>query len=686
MDLKKVEFHSHLAVGDTLMMTCAVRDLKAAYPDRYLIKVDTTAQHIWDNNPYLSTFDEPDMIVKLGPKKATQASQTSGLHYANGFRVSMEDNLNLHIPQGHIKPDLHLSDAEKKDRWIEGRYWIIVAGGKPDFGTKIWPPECWQEVIHALPHVTFVQIGESKHNHPELKLPNVISLIGQTQHPDTGIRDLLKLFYHCEGSVGLVSMQMHLAAAFDKACVVVAGAREPASYEQYNHHRYLHNQGAMRCKNECENCKNLENKKCSIHPETFNDYYKNKMLCLNYDPIEPSKIFIRSCWKSLTEYCTNLQSAYEKKYPKCILMIQPTDVARALNTYYEGGALPPLKERARVRASISQPSPEEPYPVPTDKPIFKMVCNAHAFIGGERSTTWIMRNMIEAGYHVQLVPTKGVCDEFKRNIPGVEITNKITEQCDIFMIYANDMSFGFEKEEYTSRMEKVKADRKILMLNYKLGGAGKAEWTKRFDLYGFLCSQMRDDFLKRVPEANCFVLPPAVDILPFLSENVKYNQTLHLVRHSSQGDSKHPTDTAELINSIHEFNPNVVFSFMPAPSFLDNGVKKVHRLKVNEIPVVDFLKRGSCFWYRLPENYSDQGPRTIVEAMAIGLPVIADNRWGAKDRVTPETGWLCDSTEDYINIIKGLNHKVLAEKGLAAKEYASLNFDPQNWIRTIIGS
>lgn len=114
MDLKKVEFHSHLAVGDTLMMTCAVRDLKAAYPDRYLIKVDTTAQHVWDNNPHLSTFDEPDMIVKLGPKKATQASQTSGLHYANGFRVSMEDNLNIHIPQGHIKPDLHLTDEEKR--------------------------------------------------------------------------------------------------------------------------------------------------------------------------------------------------------------------------------------------------------------------------------------------------------------------------------------------------------------------------------------------------------------------------------------------------------------------------------------------------------------------------------------------------------------------------------------------
>src|SRR3989304_5884472 len=89
---------------------------------------EKTAMHIWDYNPYLSEFDDPDMIAKLGPKKATQASQTSGLHYANGFRVSMEDNLNISIPQGHIKPDIHLSDDEKKDRIIEGGSWIIVAG------------------------------------------------------------------------------------------------------------------------------------------------------------------------------------------------------------------------------------------------------------------------------------------------------------------------------------------------------------------------------------------------------------------------------------------------------------------------------------------------------------------------------------------------------------------------------
>ena len=232
-------------------------------------------------------------------------------------------------------------------------------------------------------------------------------------------------------------------------------------------------------------------------------------------------------------------------------------------------------------------------------------------------------------------------------------------------------------------MERVKADKKILMLNFKLGGAGKAEWTKHWDLYGFLCSTMRDDFLKRVPDANCFVLPPAVDIEPFLSEGINYNRTLHLVRHSSQGDRKYSEDTNELIDSIRELSPSTIFSFMPAPSFL-NGTQKVHRFNVNQIPVIDFLKRGTCYWYKLPDGYTDQGPRTIVEAMAIGLPVIADNRWGAKDRVTDDTGWLCDDMREYVHVVSSLNHHILKEKGLAAKERARKEFNPNNWTEVIM--
>lgn len=696
MDLKKIEFHSHMALGDTLALTCAIRDLKESYPDKYAIRVKTNCSHIWDYNPYLSDFDKPSITVELGPRRFIQGSQTRQLHYCNAFRESIEENLNIPIRQGPIKPDLHLSKEEKASRIIDGKYWIIVPGGKSDFSTKHWPAEYWQMVISAFPDITFVQVGERTVRKdmvitsPFLKGDNLIDFVGKTEHPETGLRDLFRLFYHSEGSLGLVSMQMHLAAAFDKACVVVAGAREPASFEAYNHHRYLHYQGSLRCKNDCENCKqysvDAKKKKFCGEVAMFEDFWKDRKLCPTYDPIDTSKLYLKACWKSGIDACTNPVEYKGTIYPKCQLMISPEDVIKAIDSYYDGGALQPSKEKARVNAEYlsvcSTEQKAEKISVPTNKKIFKMVCNAHAYIGGEKSVTWIMKAMEKKGYHVQLVPTKHVCDTFRKNMgENTQITNNLTDRCDIIMIYSNDMSYDFNKDHYKI-MEKVQADKKILMLNYKMGAAGKEPWTKTWDLYGFLCTQMEQDFLKLVPGVNTFVLPPAVDIEPYLADNISYNKTLNLVRHSSQGDKKYPENFNDVVSRIRDIYPSAKMSFMPYPSFL-NGQSNVYRFAFDEIPVIDFLKMGSCYWYMLPENYSDQGPRTIVEAMAIGLPCIADNRWGAKDRITEETGWLCDDQEDYYDVIKTLDHKILSLKGQAAKARARDCFNPNRWIEEI---
>jgi glycosyltransferase involved in cell wall biosynthesis len=114
------------------------------------------------------------------------------------------------------------------------------------------------------------------------------------------------------------------------------------------------------------------------------------------------------------------------------------------------------------------------------------------------------------------------------------------------------------------------------------------------------------------------------------------------------------------------------------------GRDKVNLLKENEASVVDVLKRGNLFWYMLPEGYLDNGPRVIMEAMAVGLPILADNRGGAKDRVTEECGWLCNSPEDHIEIIKNIQGKELTGKGQAAKERARSEFNPMKWIDAIL--
>jgi hypothetical protein len=599
----------------------------------------------------------------------------------------MEQNFNLPIKQGPIKPDLYLTDGEKEDRWIDGRYWLINTGGPKGykFSSKLWHYESWQKVIDSMPLITFVQIGSKEFGDKPLKGENVINLLGKTEDPVTGIRDLMKLFYHCDGSLGGVSMQMHMAAAFDKACVVVAGSREPVSFERYNHHVYLTQQGTLRCKNDCSNCFNFKTdesekkkrKKCSVRSkDEAGDYYHNFKMCEEYDPIEQTKIQIQACWRTSLGGCYNQRNGI----PLCLDLIQPIDVVKGIESYYDNGA---LNHSIKQAVLVKTWDEEKPIAVPKGKKIFRMVCNAHAYLGGEKSSIWIMNQMLAKGYHVQLCTSKGICSEFKSKIPQVEITHKITDPCDIFFIYANDMVFEFHKEPYPDIMPNVQAGKKIMMINYKIGNAGKTEWTKDFDQYGFLCSQLRDDLLALHPNAETFVLPPAVDLDPFLPIQIKYNQTLHIVRHSSQGDRKHPTDTQDMMERIRAHtSETTIFSFMPAPTFLGD-MKKIHKYKYNQIPVTELLAKGSVYWYRLPEGYTDQGPRTIIEAMAAGLPCMADNRWGAKDRVTPETGWLCEDDADYLMAVEEMTPKLLAEKGQAAKQRAIDHFNPENWIKQI---
>ena len=87
----------------------------------------------------------------------------------------------------------------------------------------------------------------------------------------------------------------------------------------------------------------------------------------------------------------------------------------------------------------------------------------------------------------------------------------------------------------------------------------------------------------------------------------------------------------------------------------------------------------------MPAGYTDQGPRVIVEAMAAGLPAIAENRDGAADRVTDETGWLLDSHDEAVDLIRGLTPEILATKGAAARTRALAAFDKWKWYYVIKG-
>lgn len=818
---KKIKLKNGNGLGDTVVATCSIRDFKNTFEcetclgifvsmrdapncpsckrriddenrkraksnqlvyekkthrcnEEIQIKVETNFMPIWDNNPHLDEFPVEDMTLGWGPGTGTQTSNSSGLHACSSYRTSLLERLarfGVKIAQGVSIPEIYLSKEEvNMEAEIDRRYWLITTGGKTDYDSKLWHYDRWQEVVNARPDITFVQIGSLGDYHPVLEGANVINMLGATESaedytPDIndGMRRLFRLFYHCDGSLGIVSAQMHIAAAFEKPCVVVAGAREPASFEAYPYHRYLHNQGAMLC------------------PKAG----KETVGCTSP---------IKSCWRRKINACPNkrvMKTAYgDQRVAKCIEMISVSDVLRAMQTYYDGGRLQPLHEprrdaktRLKMMRDAAQQDGVEKYDkdaeaanqmlrlAPVEEPvkietlkgikvsgetgdgaafeqvvaegradeavqarmnadtieklppeqlrmsdretaidrdnrdaertfknapsgkIARMLCNGHSYGGGERSTIWLMRNLMAAGLRVEYAPPKHISPEYAAAIPEIMADGLLTKMdeivapCDILLIYCNDLSWKFNEALWCNMMGKMEAKSRIMVVNYKMGQVGKVEWTKNFDGYIFLSSTMRDSFLVHCPEARdrCYVLAPPVELKPFLDiDTGSLNRTLHLVRHSSQGDNKYGMDINEMLRQIKAVDSKMKISLMPPPSFLDYTIPGVDTYRVNQIPVTELLRAGTCFFNPLPYKYTDQGPRTIVEAMAVGLPVIADNRDGARDRVTPETGWLPNTHEEYAEVLAGTTGKEIARKGAAAKERARKEFDPVKWIETIL--
>jgi glycosyltransferase involved in cell wall biosynthesis len=71
--------------------------------------------------------------------------------------------------------------------------------------------------------------------------------------------------------------------------------------------------------------------------------------------------------------------------------------------------------------------------------------------------------------------------------------------------------------------------------------------------------------------------------------------------------------------------------------------------------------------------------------MAAGLAIIADNWGGAVDRVTPECGWICETKDQMVEVIKNVTPEELRSKGQAARIRAMKEFVQENWIKELIG-
>jgi len=248
---RKVILVQDQSPGDILTMTRALADLKGTYP-HWHIDVRSPCMEIFENCPHLTPLDDSDPEVETFSIRYDDIniSGWNGLHFADAFKNDMERKLKCRIKKTGIRPELWISDEEKG--WInqvetefgwKGPFWLLNAGRKQDNELKQYHK--WQEVVDILNwrfygRVKIVQIGHEAHIHPQLR--GVLNLVGQT---DT--RQLIRLAWHADGTIGPLSFQFVIAAALEKPAVVLAAGKEGVRWHLYPNIRHISTNGALEC-------------------------------------------------------------------------------------------------------------------------------------------------------------------------------------------------------------------------------------------------------------------------------------------------------------------------------------------------------------------------------------------------------------------------------------------------------
>lgn len=360
--------------GDIIVLTTAIRDINATYPGRFRFGIDTIERSIWAHNPAI------DMSLRAGRKIVAKyplvhQSNQQKVHFMWGFIDYLNQQLRTDAKLLDFRPALYLNEGEKKDPpfGLQKPYWVFASGGKRDFTAKWWDPDEWQKVVSSMSKwMHMVQVGGGSHVHPPLD--GVTNLVGRTS-----MRDLFRLIYHAEGVMCVVTCLMHIAAAFNRPCVVVAGGREPYYWEAYTHEGRL---------------VNMRRGQPMWKPPEKDDFIPHRFLhtvgtapdnlgtlqCCDHHGCWSGRVGVKPP-RDRHRYCKDYLDRGGRNLPRCLSMITHEHVLHNVEWYYENGILkrdkgvvvvvPPqlpaetLQERCkppaeRLQAAVPPSTPRKP--------------------------------------------------------------------------------------------------------------------------------------------------------------------------------------------------------------------------------------------------------------------------------------------------------------------------------------
>ena len=228
-----LETHRH--VGDHVLLTGAVRNVRAAHPEM-LFSVPEGYGEIFANNPDYTLIYADAELSRITYGTVEEERRAANGNLVEGFTRSLCAALDIPpVPITTKTPVICLTAEE----WAQSRKWngkwLINATFQTCGWSKGYP--WWREVADTLRQDGFqlVQIGGNEARDISCNL-GVEDMRGKTS-----LRDLCAMCAGCDGIITPPSCSQNIGAAFGTRTVCVVGGRELPELSGYGNTAYIAN-------------------------------------------------------------------------------------------------------------------------------------------------------------------------------------------------------------------------------------------------------------------------------------------------------------------------------------------------------------------------------------------------------------------------------------------------------------
>lgn len=232
-------FTTHPHIGDNIICTAAVRNVRLAHPEITFARPETCPE-AWRNNPDFTDTAEAADIGKITYGRLADEQRGRRGTVVEGFTKSLCEMLGLKKVPIYVKrPVLYLDadELEEAERW---RGCILLnANCQRCSVSKGYP--YWQQVVDGLPGERIIQVGGNEGRDISPTLRGVVDWRGRST-----LRQLMAMVYGCKCVLSPPSGISNIAGAFGRRQVIVNASREPDILLRY--------ENATHISHRCEAC------------------------------------------------------------------------------------------------------------------------------------------------------------------------------------------------------------------------------------------------------------------------------------------------------------------------------------------------------------------------------------------------------------------------------------------------